>query len=33
VGSVETNLLQRLDELELRLNESDARWKSLESIK
>ncbi|KAG1836103.1 hypothetical protein C8R48DRAFT_783014 [Suillus tomentosus] len=33
VGSVETNLLQRLDELEQWLNESDARWKSLESLK
>ncbi|KAG2109989.1 uncharacterized protein F5147DRAFT_652160 [Suillus discolor] len=32
VGSVETNLLQWLDELEQRLNESDARWKSLESL-
>ncbi|KAG1898523.1 uncharacterized protein F5891DRAFT_1190907 [Suillus fuscotomentosus] len=33
VGSVETNLLQRLDELEQRLNKSDARWQSLESLK
>ncbi|KAG2086825.1 uncharacterized protein F5147DRAFT_659124 [Suillus discolor] len=32
VGSVETNLLKRLDELEQRLNESDARCKSLESL-
>jgi hypothetical protein len=32
VGSVETNLLKRLDELEQRLNESDARWNSLKSI-
>ncbi|KAG2049427.1 hypothetical protein BDR06DRAFT_1012090 [Suillus hirtellus] len=33
VGSVETNLLQRLDKLEQRLNKSDAWWKSLESLK
>jgi hypothetical protein len=32
VGAVETNLLKRLDELEQRLNESDARWTSLESL-
>ncbi|KAG1787887.1 uncharacterized protein HD556DRAFT_1312465 [Suillus plorans] len=32
VGLVETNLLKRLDELEQRLNESDAQWKSLESL-
>ncbi|KAG1888938.1 uncharacterized protein F5891DRAFT_1199079 [Suillus fuscotomentosus] len=32
VGSVETNLLKRLDELEQRLNESDARWNSLKSL-
>ncbi|KAG1853770.1 hypothetical protein C8R48DRAFT_776924 [Suillus tomentosus] len=29
VDSMETNLLKRLDGLEQRLNESDARWKSL----
>ncbi|KAG2060990.1 hypothetical protein BDR06DRAFT_1049017 [Suillus hirtellus] len=33
VGSVETNLLQQLDELKQQLNESDAWWKSLESLK
>ncbi|KAG2047681.1 hypothetical protein BDR06DRAFT_1029440 [Suillus hirtellus] len=33
VGSVETNLLQWLDKLEQQLNESDAWWKSLESLK
>ncbi|KAG2100175.1 uncharacterized protein F5147DRAFT_655618 [Suillus discolor] len=32
VGSMETNLLKRLDALEQRLNASDARWKSLESL-
>ncbi|KAG1893761.1 uncharacterized protein F5891DRAFT_1196000 [Suillus fuscotomentosus] len=32
VGSVETNLLKRLDELEQWLNESDARWNSLKSL-
>ncbi|KAG2056554.1 hypothetical protein BDR06DRAFT_969938 [Suillus hirtellus] len=33
VGSVETNLLQQLDELEQQLNKSDAQWQSLESLK
>ncbi|KAG1847496.1 hypothetical protein C8R48DRAFT_779222 [Suillus tomentosus] len=32
VGSVETNVLKRLDELEQRLNASDARWRSLETL-
>ncbi|KAG2109998.1 uncharacterized protein F5147DRAFT_652168 [Suillus discolor] len=31
VDSMEMNLLKRLDRLEQQLNESDARWKSLES--
>ncbi|KAG1887462.1 uncharacterized protein F5891DRAFT_1199925 [Suillus fuscotomentosus] len=32
VGSVETNLLKWLDELEQRLNECDAQWKSSKSL-
>jgi hypothetical protein len=32
VGSVETNLRKRLDELEQRLDASDARWKSMASL-
>ncbi|KAG1895102.1 uncharacterized protein F5891DRAFT_1194617 [Suillus fuscotomentosus] len=32
VGSVETNLQKRLDELEQRLDTSDARWKSMASL-
>ncbi|KAG2052601.1 hypothetical protein BDR06DRAFT_972981 [Suillus hirtellus] len=32
VGSVETNVLKQLDELEQQLNASDARWRSLETL-